>query len=61
VLTGHVLKDTDYAIKYHREDLFTPDRAADKTKEERRISATYSNPPRRVKAEAKAILQELDR
>jgi threonine synthase len=61
VLTGHVLKDTDYAIKYHREDLFTPDRATGKTKEEQRISATYSNPPRRVKAEAKAILQELDR
>jgi len=61
VLTGHVLKDTDYAIKYHREDLFTPDREAGKTKEERRISATYGNPPRRVKAEAKAILQEIDR
>ncbi len=61
VLTGHVLKDTDYAIKYHREDLFAPDRAAGKTKEERRISATYRNPPRRVKADRENILQELNR
>ena len=61
VLTGHVLKDTDYAIKYHRENLFSPDRSDDRTKEERRISATYSNTPRRVNANRKHILQELDR
>ena len=61
LLTGHVLKDTDYAIKYHSENLFNPNRDSDKTKEERRINATYGNPPRRVKADRKTILQELDR
>ena len=25
VLTGHVLKDTDYVIKYHSENLIAPD------------------------------------
>src|SRR6266545_3926809 len=44
VLTGHVLKDTDYAINYHQDKLYTHDRATDKTKEERRLAGTYSNP-----------------
>ena len=61
VLTGHVLKDTDYAIKYHGENLFSPNRSDDRTKEERRISATYSNAPRRVKADRQHILEELNR
>lgn len=61
VLTGHVLKDTDYAINYHRETLYTHDRSPDKTKEERRITGTYSNPPARVKATKAAILERLRR
>ena len=61
VLTGHILKDTDYAINYHQDKLYTHDRAADKTKEERRIAGTFSNPPQRVKATKAAILEGLQR
>ncbi len=61
VLTGHILKDTDYAINYHQEELYTHDRAPDKTKEERRLAGTYSNPPARVKATKTAILEGLRR
>jgi threonine synthase len=61
VLTGHILKDTDYAINYHQEELYTHDGAADKTKEERRLVGTYSNPPARVKATKTAILEGLRR
>ena len=61
VLTGHVLKDADYVINYHRETLYTHDRSPDKTKEERRIMSTFSNPPARVKATKAAILETLRR
>jgi threonine synthase len=61
VLTGHILKDTDYAINYHQEKLYTHDRAPDKTKEERRIAGTYSNPPARVKTTKAAIIEGLRR
>jgi threonine synthase len=61
VLTGHVLKDTDYAINYHREALYTHDRSPDKTKEERLIMSTFGNPPARVKATKAAILETLRR
>lgn len=61
VLTGHVLKDTDYAINYHRETLYTHDRSPDKTKEERRLASNFGNPPARVKATKAAILETLRR
>jgi threonine synthase len=61
VLTGHILKDTDYAINYHQDKLYTHDRAPDKTKEERRLAGAYSNPPARVKATVAAILEGLRR
>ena len=61
VLTGHILKDADYVINYHRDTLYTHDRSPDKTKEERRITGTYANPPARVKASKAAILDYLKR
>jgi len=61
VLTGHILKDADYAINYHQEELYAPDRASDKTKKERRLAGTYSNPPARVQATRAAILEGLRR
>jgi len=61
VLTGHILKDTDYAINYHQEKLFTHDRSSDKTKRERRLAGTYRNPPARVQATRAAILEGLRR
>ena len=60
VLTGHILKDTEYTISYHRELLFSPNRSDDRTKAERRIIASYGNAPRRVKADRKQILRELE-
>jgi threonine synthase len=59
VLTGHILKDTDYAINYHQHKLYTHDRTAEKLKEERRLAGTFSNPPARVKATKAAILEGL--
>ena len=61
VLTGHVLKDTDYAINYHRDTLFTHNGSADETVEEQRLKGTFSNPPARVKATKAAILEHLRR
>jgi len=40
VLTGHVLKDTDYAMKYHGDSLIAPDGA--------RITGTFANVPIRT-------------
>jgi hypothetical protein len=59
-LTGHLLKDADYIIKYHQDSLYTHDRAANRSKEERRIAGTFSNAPARVKATRAAILQHLE-
>src|SRR6267378_7988574 len=60
VLTGHLLKDADYIIKYHQDSLHTHDRAANRSKEERRIAGTFSNAPARVKATRAAILRHLE-
>jgi threonine synthase len=51
VLTGHVLKDTDYVIKYHNQSLTDPD--------ERRLESRFANAPIRVAASAGAIRQVL--
>ncbi|HEY6186899.1 MAG TPA: threonine synthase [Pyrinomonadaceae bacterium] len=61
VLTGHVLKDTDYAINYHRETLYTHDRAPEKTKAERHLASTYGNAATRVRPDRDAILESLRR
>jgi threonine synthase len=58
VLTGHVLKDSDYVIKYHQNSLFTSDY---QTKKERRIESNFANAPRQVKGDAAAIMRELER
>lgn len=60
VLTGHVLKDTDYAIDYHRGTLFTHDRSDAESQEERRLTSTYGNHAARVKADKDAILKHLE-
>jgi threonine synthase len=58
VLTGHVLKDTDYAINYHRDELYAPGASQD---EAHRLAGAYRNPPARVKATKAAILEHLRR
>jgi threonine synthase len=59
VLTGHVLKDSDYVIKYHQESLFTCDAIDHAASNERRLKSTFANAPRQVKADAAAIMREL--
>jgi threonine synthase len=61
ILTGHILKDTDYIMNYHRETLFTHDGAEGETKERQRIAGTFSNHPVNVKATKAAIREMLDR
>jgi len=51
VLTGHVLKDTDYVIKYHNQSLTDPDG--------RKIESRFANSPIRVAASADAIREVL--
>ena len=51
VLTGHVLKDTDYAIKYHNRSLTDPDG--------QKIESRFANAPIRVSASADAIREVL--
>jgi len=51
VLTGHVLKDTDYVIKYHNQSLTDPD--------ERRLESQFANAPIRVAALVDAIRKVL--
>jgi threonine synthase len=58
VLTGHVLKDTDYAIKYHQQKLLSD---GDATTRRRKLAGTYRNPPTLVKATKAAILKGLKR
>jgi threonine synthase len=58
VLTGHVLKDTDYAIKYHQENLFTD---GDATTERRKLAGIYRNPPVLIEPTKAAILKGLRR
>jgi threonine synthase len=53
VLTGHLLKDTDYVIKYHNQTLSTEDG--------QRIVGTFSNQPVRVEADQDAIKEVLQR
>jgi threonine synthase len=57
VLTGHVLKDSDYVIKYHQESLSAFDY---RTGQEHRIKSAFPNAPRQVKGDAVAIMRELE-
>ena len=50
VLTGHLLKDTDYVIKYHNQTLTAPDGDSEK-----HIRGTYANSIQRVAARPCAI------
>lgn len=47
VLTGHVLKDTDYVIKYHNQSLVAPDGV--------QLISTFANSPIRVKSDLRSI------
>lgn len=61
VLTGHVMKDADYAINYHRGTLVSHSLAPDGSAEEQHLDSTFANPPARIKATRKAIVDQLAR
>lgn len=52
ILTGHLLKDTDYVINYHNGTLATP--------EGTQLSSTFSNKPIKVAAGREALKQVFD-
>jgi threonine synthase len=56
ILTGHLLKDTDYVINYHRDTLALP---GDDGDSEHRISGTFANQPIRVEATRNAVMERL--
>jgi threonine synthase len=55
VLTGHLLKDTEYVINYHRGSLGSSDGQTEGHAGTQRIASNFSNQPLRVKAEAGPI------
>jgi len=58
VLTGHLLKDTDYTAKYHTGQLKEPEGGGG---EPRPIAGAFANPPARVPATRDGILDYLKR
>jgi threonine synthase len=57
ILTGHLLKDTDYVINYHRGTLAL----AEDSESEIRINGSFANRPVRVEATRTAVLERLKR
>ena len=60
VLTGHVLKDTDYVSHYHRGILSFESVAADGTTKSVPIVGAFRNAPEKVAATKEAILKSLE-
>lgn len=59
ILTGHVLKDTDYVINYHLDRLFIEEETEEGETTKQRLASTHANTPVKVKASKEAILNEL--
>ena len=57
LLTGHTLKDSEYTIKYHRDELLTPEEAAPLAAEHRALR----RPPIVLDAQQDDVLRALDR
>jgi threonine synthase len=59
VLTGHLLKDTDYVIRYHSGTLEIPWRSG--AENHGRIVGNFSNPPLRVAGSSEVVHQLVER
>lgn len=57
VLTGHILKDPDYVMNYHRGTLDFEDGSGGR----RRIQGRFTNQPMRVKSDRQSIMQAMER
>ena len=61
VLTGHVLKDPDYASQYHRGTLSLDSTEQGGAPKQLQITGAFGNTPEKIAASKKAILESLER
>jgi len=61
VLTGHVLKDSDYTIKYHRQALFVDERSGQTSEKENPFTTNFGNSTVQVEGKKQAIIEKLMR
>jgi len=54
ILTGHLLKDTDYVVNYHSDNLYLQD-DVDQPQERTHVAGTFANHPVRVEAKSDLI------
>ncbi len=60
ILTGHLLKDANYIIDYHQNKLHSYESGSGGSEAGTRITGTFSNPPKQVKADKGSILEVLE-
>jgi threonine synthase len=60
LLTGHTLKDSDYTIHYHRDELFTDAERREMTESEQALHSQLRKPPIVLDPNLDAILRTLD-
>jgi threonine synthase len=60
ILTGHTLKDSDYTIHYHRNELLTPEETAAEPLGDRLLHAQLRKPPVVLEADRDTVLRELE-
>ncbi len=60
ILTGHTLKDSDYTIAYHRDELLTADEKAAEPLADRLLNAELRKPPIVLEADRDVVLRELE-
>ena len=60
ILTGHTLKDSDYTIRFHRDELLSADETATLTAEERGQVEALQRPPVVLEADREVVLRTLE-
>jgi threonine synthase len=60
ILTGHTLKDSDYTIQYHRDELFSDVEKAQLTASEQAQHAALRKPPIVLEADTDVVFRELE-
>ncbi len=60
LLTGHTLKDSDYTIHYHRDELLTAEESAEIMPGDRTLHAALRKPPMVLDADSDVVLRTLE-
>ena len=60
LLTGHTLKDSDYTIRFHKDELLSREEEAAESRQERAAHAALRKPPIVLDADRDSILRTLD-